>query len=168
MNKSATTFLGGVCLGIVITLLVFKIQNQNKSGDYQKQKDQILRKQRDAFNNMNPFLKMQKQLGNFNKNSMSLSFGNLDSLKVKQREDDQNVYLEIDSKDIDQDSLNINIKNGIIQISGQIEKITKTKYGSSSFSSSFNESKQVPAGTDEAKVEITNSNNKIILKFPKK
>jgi HSP20 family protein len=101
------------------------------------------------------------------------SFGDMtsDGLTIEEREDDDFKYVEIIADGIDKDSININISNGMISISGEIKR-TEDNQGQSgrsmsSFISKFNKSFNVPYGVREENMKIDTEENKIIIKFPK-
>lgn len=101
------------------------------------------------------------------------AFGSLssDGIKVEEHEDDDFKYVEVLADGIDKNSININITNGMISISGEIRKTEDNQsYGSrsmSSYVSSFNRSFNIPHGVSEENVKIDTNDNKIIIKFPK-
>ena len=101
------------------------------------------------------------------------SFGDMasDGLRIGEREDDDFKYLEVIAEGVDKDSININIRNGMISISGETRK-TEGNQGQngrsmSSFISKFNKSFNVPYGVSEENMKIYTEENKIIIKFPK-
>ncbi len=101
------------------------------------------------------------------------SFGDMttDGLTVEEREDDDFKYVEVIADGIDKDSININISNGIISVSGEIKR-TENNQGQSgrsmsSFISKFNRSFNIPFGVSEENVKIDTEEYKIIIKFPK-
>lgn len=94
-------------------------------------------------------------------------FGGGNVGEVKRREDDKFVYYEISVKGLNKEKLNVKVSNGQINISGQTE--TKSETGSSStlLSSSFHRSFPVPAEVDANKVQMENTDDRIVIKFPK-
>lgn len=101
------------------------------------------------------------------------SFGGMtsDGLKVEEHEDDEFKYVEVIADGIDKNSININISDGMISISGEIRKTDDNQSANSrsmsSFISSFNRSFNIPHGVNEENVKIDTRDNKIIIKFPK-
>lgn len=83
--------------------------------------------------------------------------------KISTREDDDNVYMDIDLESFDKNSLSARVEGETVVIEGN----QKSEEGGSSMSSHFYQSFPVPGGTDAAKVDMSHENNKLILKFPK-
>ncbi|MCB0379034.1 MAG: Hsp20 family protein, partial [Bdellovibrionales bacterium] len=88
-------------------------------------------------------------------------------------DDEDSVVFEIQFKGkVDDGTLNVNVENGMVTISGrQVQKSQDNEEGSwvhFSSSSSFSQSFSVPYGVDENNVQIKNQGNKVILTFPKK
>ncbi len=84
---------------------------------------------------------------------------------VKQREDDQYVYLDVSIKGLDGHSLNVEVVDGQVNLKGQIHN--ENNHGGV-LVESFNRSFPAPENTDTKKVEIDNSPETLTLKFPKK
>ncbi len=101
------------------------------------------------------------------------AFGSLssDGIKVEEHEDDDFKYVEVLADGIDKNSININITDGMISISGEIRKTEDNQSSGSrsmsSYVSSFNRSFNIPHGVSEENVKIDTNDNKIIIKFPK-
>lgn len=101
------------------------------------------------------------------------SFGGMtsDGLKVEEHEDDEFKYVEVIADGIDKNSININISDGMISISGEIRKTdgnqSANSISTSSFISSFKRSFNIPHGVSEDNVKIDTKENKIEIKFPK-
>lgn len=101
------------------------------------------------------------------------SFGGLSSegIKVEEHEDDDFKYVEVLAEGIDKNSININIADGMISISGEIRKTDDNQSASSrsmsSYVSSFSRSFNIPHGVSEENVKIDTEDNKIVIKFPK-
>lgn len=86
---------------------------------------------------------------------------------IKQREDKQYVYYDIDLKGQDPKELKIEVKNGEVTISGQTETKENRQGESSYFSSSFHRAFPVPDGVNGQAFKMERQDQKIILKFPK-
>lgn len=123
---------------------------------------------------------MRKKFEGFLSNPQMDPFDNFGSMglkrengpQIKTREDDKNIFIEIDTKNIDKNSLSITIKDGHIKISGK-SVIEKRKQGSGTQSisrseSNFSKTFPVPKEAKEDEAKIENSNQKIIISFPKK
>ena len=99
-------------------------------------------------------------------------FGMDSDLKMHQYEKDGKYIVEIDTTNIDQESLKININNGIISISGKtkIEEKKQQTNGQSfmQFESTFSKSFPVPQNADEEKVDIINEKGAVKIIFPMK
>jgi len=104
---------------------------------------------------------MQEQMG-------QLSISN-SAYEISEREDSQNIYYDIKVPNINATSINTNIKEGQIIISGTVEKKNNNEPNStqSFFKSSFQRSFPLPENIDQHKMEMTNEGNKIVLRFPK-
>ncbi|MFZ8933932.1 MAG: Hsp20/alpha crystallin family protein [Bacteriovoracaceae bacterium] len=93
-------------------------------------------------------------------------------LNIKQYEKDNNYIIEIDTTSIDQESLKIDIKAGIISVKGKtrIEKKNQQGGGQSymQYESSFSKSFPIPRDADEEKVQIKNEQQSVKIIFPKK
>ena len=83
--------------------------------------------------------------------------------EVNLREDESNVYMEIDLESFDKNSLSARVENGNVIVEGN----QKSEEGGSSMSSHFYQSFPAPEGTDPTKVDMTHENHKLVLKFPK-
>jgi HSP20 family molecular chaperone IbpA len=84
--------------------------------------------------------------------------------EIKKREDDQFVYYDVSIRGMDQQNLNVEVKDGQVELNGKVEQ--KDEDGTQ-ISRSFHRSFPVPREVDSKKVEIENSQDKVTLKFPK-
>ena len=93
-------------------------------------------------------------------------------LKISQREDGSNIYIDVEGEGVQGDGLNIDIKNGMIKFSGEIKKTVKneSENGSSysSYSSYFSRSMNIPQGADEKSAEFEKNKGKLVIKFKRK
>ena len=91
--------------------------------------------------------------------------------EVDSWEDDQFIYLKFKLGQINKNSLNLQIKDGLVTVKGQtkIENTTQNQFGSSTSISisSFNKTFPVPEGVKEEEVQIDHQDGALILKFPK-
>lgn len=154
-----------------------KMLKQDDSNDpftqMDKIHDQMQKRMNKAFGNS--MLGTGMLGGNLFNNSFfdNSSFGGLtsDGLKVEEYEDDEFKYVEVIADGIDKNSININISDGMISISGEIRKTDDNQSANSrsmsSFISSFNRSFNIPHGVSEENVKIDTKENKIVIKFPK-
>lgn len=129
------------------------------------------------------FERMQKRFQNFFDDPF---YGNLapgiDPIKgldmdssgpqITQKEDDESVTIILNTNNLDKETLKLDIKNGMIQISGKtrVEQKNQTQ-GAQSFmqyESSFQQSFPVPTDVEADKVEIKNEKDEIRLVFPRK
>lgn len=95
--------------------------------------------------------------------SFSIFGNNSGQPKVNTREDENNVYLEIDLESFDKNSLSARVEANSVIVEGN----HKSEDQGSSMSSHFYQSFPVPGDTDASKVDMTHENNKLVLKFPK-
>lgn len=92
---------------------------------------------------------------------------------ISKREDDGFVYYDIQIKDLNSTSINTQIENGYITISGTVEKKSGSgeEYdGTSSqsvYQSTFSRTFPLPENVDGNKMEMIPEKDKIVLKFPK-
>ncbi len=127
---------------------------------------------RDAFAQMD---RMREQMRKQMDQMMAGAFSDHDAgglgqsgIEVASDEDSQYKYLKISGEGVDKDTLDIQIKNGMISISGKVEKRSGDGQGSSStYISQFSQSFNVPNGVDEKDVEMETENDTLILKFKK-
>jgi HSP20 family molecular chaperone IbpA len=86
--------------------------------------------------------------------------------KVTEREDDSNYYFDLEVGTSDNNKIDVNVKNGYLELSGTIEKVTQN----TSFTSSFNKSLPIPVDADSAKLSIDQDSKEgiLIIKLPKK
>ncbi len=110
----------------------------------------------------------------FSSNMFDTDFSNMNlsgGFEVIEREDDEFKYIEVITDVEDKDSIDVNVSNGVISISGEFRKIDDTQgINSRSMSSYISQSSRtlnVPYGVIEEDVKIVTNDNKIILKFPK-
>lgn len=108
--------------------------------------------------------------------SFGSSFGNFQGVQqdvqVETKEDDKFLVYEVSGEGLDTKSINIDVVDGMVTLSGRIDKSSTTdKDGSSSsytMSSRFQRSFSVPSEVDSENVEMEHANGKILIKFPKK
>lgn len=111
--------------------------------------------------------RMREEMKSFFQRPLGMNSLFIDSgIKISHKEDDQYKIIEIEVDGLDKESLKIDIAEGMITLSGRVEKEYSNQsnyksYSSSSFSRSFN----VPAGVDERSAKIETENDKIIVKF---
>lgn len=139
------------------------------------QNDSSMEKAIDDFNNNSffdksddPFEQMRRMQGRFLKQfDHPMPFSSNDVGEIKRREDEKFVYYEIPIKGLKNEKLNVKVSDGQIHISGQTE--TKSDDGSSSafLTSSFHRSFPVPSDVDANKVQLENTSNQLVIKFPK-
>ncbi len=117
---------------------------------------------------MDPFVQMQRMQQQMMSGMMAHpGFTGNNAGKVEQREDDKFVYLDIFVKGVDQNKLKVNIENGQITISGEVEQKPEDSEDGAAMVSTFHRSFPAPAGTDAEKVQVESTKDKITLKFPK-
>lgn len=80
-------------------------------------------------------------------------------------EDQQDIYLvKIKALDLDRDSIDITINDGVMSISGRIEKKTDTTHAVSSFARTV----ELPSSLDTTNPILENESDEIIIKFKRK
>jgi len=114
---------------------------------------------------LDPFEEMRKQMLSQFSNAANVQDH---SQEIRSREDDKYYYYDIMVKGLDQEKLKINVQDGQIEISGQIENKESENGSSSYFSSSFHRSFPLPFNADGGKVEVENDKEKMTIKVPKK
>lgn len=94
-----------------------------------------------------------------------------EQFQILEREDKDYKYIEILTDVIDKDSVDVNISDGVITVSGEVRRSDNTQdvnsRSMSSFLSRTSRSFSAPYGVREDDVKISTDDNKIILKFPK-
>lgn len=88
--------------------------------------------------------------------------------EITTREDDKNIYYDISIEGVDMSKLKVDIKNGMISISGEAEQKSEDSSQPSYFKSEFHRSFPVPPNADADKVRAENSKDKLTIVFPKK
>lgn len=94
-------------------------------------------------------------------------FGGGDSGEIRQREDDEYLYYDLDLKDQVPKELNVKVQDGQILIDGKIEAKEQKEGINQFYSSSFHRSFPVPSGVEGEKFKMEQEGNKIIIKLPK-
>ncbi len=82
--------------------------------------------------------------------------------QVITKEDEGSISYEISG--VDATKLNVSVKDGYLNLSGE----TSRKTGGANFQSSFQRMFPLPRNVDSAKMETTSEKDKVILRFPKK
>lgn len=99
------------------------------------------------------------------------NFAGANKVSIDQRADDRFVYVEIHSKYLDKESIQVEVENDMISVSGKMRvENERNGAGGSSRSvviSSFHQSFPVPADADPAGMQLENAPDKLILKFPR-
>jgi HSP20 family molecular chaperone IbpA len=151
--------------------------NQGKSDDFFNKffNNDFFDRSRDPFEEMR---RMQKQMlqglnspdelqGGFD-SWFQNRFGGGNVNEIKQREDDKYVYYDIDLNNQSPKELQVEVKDGQVNISGKFETKSQNGNENSVMSSSFHRSFPVPPNVEADKFLTEQENNKIVLKFPKK
>lgn len=113
----------------------------------------------DAFKMMGKLLNQSQSMGSTY--TFSESDGASNGVDLAWSEDDKGKILTIKLKDKN-NPIDVDVKDGMISIKGKV--MTKTESGSSM--RTFSQSQSVPAGVDGSKVQISASDNNIVMKFP--
>ncbi|WP_372656296.1 Hsp20/alpha crystallin family protein [Halobacteriovorax sp.] len=88
---------------------------------------------------------------------------------ISEREDDQFYYYDIEVGSSEKNEINVQVEDGHLVVSGTIVNEDKTGSVTSSFRSSFNQSRSLPRGVDQNDFKLDHDKDKGILtiKFPK-
>ena len=111
--------------------------------------------------------KMEEEMLSQLQDDRSGGFAFSQDTDIQQREDNKFVYYTIQLKDINRESLKVNIENGQVNLTANIEKKSNSRNGSNTMVSIFERSFPLPGNIDSDKLEISQEKEKIILKFPK-
>lgn len=90
-----------------------------------------------------------------------------DVAEMKQREDDQFVYYEVELKGQQPKKFDVKVKDGQVNISASAETVDEKPNTRTYASTSFQRSFPVPQNVDANKYEVNQSEGKIVIKFPK-
>jgi HSP20 family molecular chaperone IbpA len=93
------------------------------------------------------------------------SFGNSLFAGVNQREDSDYVDLDVPVNVLDETTVDTNVTNDHVTISGTVEK--KYDGGAGLFRSSFSRTFPVPEGVNQNQMAVVPQKGKVTLKFPK-
>ncbi len=105
---------------------------------------------------------------NFLKDGHDSFFINMNTTQITRREDQQNIYYDLDFGDKKATELNVDVKNGQINIFGKIEHKNESGNLKSFFQSSFQRSFPAPSEADVDKFKVTEEDQKIVIILPKK
>lgn len=98
----------------------------------------------------------------------SFTFNDMKSTQITRREDQQNVYYDLDLGGQKAKEFNVTVKDGQINIFGKIERAANDEASQSYFQSSFQRSFPAPLDVDAEKFKVTEENQKIVIILPKK
>jgi len=134
--------------------------------------DQIFKAQQERFEKFDQ--KMEELFKNFDKEHRSIfddskKFNKKDFFSnIEKIEDSNKIKLIISASDLKNSKINIELKNGVIHLTGKTEKKKKNQGGWESYSASqFSQSFPIPEGGDENSLETKIKNDKISLIFKK-
>jgi HSP20 family molecular chaperone IbpA len=123
----------------------------------------------DALLNQAPFLAMQKMREEMEKEMRGGGAGAMMGFDIESggaeitaKEDAKSVSYEI--KDVVGGTLNTQVSNGMLTVSGESKQI----HGSISMQSSFQRSFSLPPNVDAGKMETISEKDRVVLRFPKK
>ena len=142
--------------------------DQPSDHDIMDQQRRAMDRMRKMFNSM----KMPDMDMAFNDSMVSSITGMKGgNVEISTKNDDKFEYIEVVGDDLDPKALNVEIKDGMVSISGTIEKrVDNDRNGvksTSSYVSSFQRSFNIPTGVDENKVSFEPKKNKLVIKFQK-
>jgi HSP20 family molecular chaperone IbpA len=87
--------------------------------------------------------------------------------EIAQREDADNIYYDIKVEDPNSTTINTDVKDGQITISGTTEKKDNSESSQSLFKSTFQQTFPLPDNVDQHNMTMTTEKDKVVLKFPK-
>ncbi len=87
--------------------------------------------------------------------------------EIKQREDSQYIYYEIETAGHKPKQFNVAVQDGRVVITGKLEVKKNDEYVNSVVSSSFHRTFPVPPEVDGENFKLEQNDKKIIIKFPK-
>jgi len=94
-------------------------------------------------------------------------FGGGNAEEISKREDDDFVYYDVKVDGLDQEKVNVSVTNGLLSISGKIEKKAQSGNSENILESSFQRSIPLPSNVDSEKVQMEQGKDKVTVKFPK-
>lgn len=90
---------------------------------------------------------------------------------ISTREDANSIFYDVKVKDLDSTSVNTDVKDGYITITGLQEKRseynTQNASGQGLMKSGFQRTFQLPKNVDQHKMKMTAEKDKVVLEFPK-
>lgn len=134
------------------------------SADMEKDIDDLQKQMQDAFKGSGNFFKlMEDTIEDATKDIMGAPVG-----EMVEKITSEAVILELDVTNIDNSTLNIEVVNEVVSITGEARVEQKSSSGSRVMVSSFSRSHPVPEGTNSSGLRIESvGKNKIQLIFPK-
>lgn len=84
------------------------------------------------------------------------------------REDDKNIYFDLDVEDSGSTTVDTKVENGYLQVTGTTQKTIQEGNSESSFKSTFQRSVPLPENVDATKMQMIPGPGKVTFKFPKK
>jgi HSP20 family molecular chaperone IbpA len=136
--------------------------------------DSFFSKSLDPFENMRRMREqMEKQIktpgegGAIFDSWFEKKFGAGSADEISEREDENFIYYDVKINGLNQEKLTVNVGNGYINISGEVEEKNNANNETKYFRSTFNRSFPVPASVDAIKFQMEQEKDKIIIKFPK-
>ena len=113
--------------------------------------------------------RMRDHFKNFDRHDLVIddSFGDTLLGGVNQREDSDYVYLDVPIHDLDEATVDTNITNDHVTVSGTIEKKYAGDSSQGVFRSSFSRTFPIPEGVNQNQMAVVPEKDKVTLKFPK-
>ena len=134
------------------------------SADMEKDIDDLQKQMQNAFKGSGNFFKMMEDtIEDATKDIMGAPVG-----EMVEKITSDSVILELDVTNIDNSTLNIEVVNEVVSITGEARVEQKSSAGSRIMVSSFSRSHPVPEGTNSSALRIESvGKNKIQIIFPK-
>jgi HSP20 family molecular chaperone IbpA len=154
------------------------LQDQNKLfSNFDTVFDDDFFRQNDPFEEMRKFreqlgrrVQNPKRQDSFFANPFDSWFGNRfgggSVADISKREDEKFVYYDIHLDGLEGSTLQANVENGYLTVSGEVKRQIGTNSGSL-MHSSFRRSFPLPTNIDGKKMEMSSAKDQITLKFPK-
>ena len=158
-----------VLSGFIISFFAFRANphliNRVSAGELRREASLLKKNPRDEiFEEME---RMQERMrDHFNRFDMiDDSFGDTLIGGVNQREDSDYVYLDVPVNDLDEATVDTNITEDHVTVSGTVEK--EYDGGEGLLRSSFSRTFPVPEGVNHNQMAVVPQKGKVTLKFPK-
>lgn len=174
-KKQVTTHLVAFCLGAIIAYAINDYVHLSKvarTGDGLNNARKMQPKQRTFDNPADQFDRMFKSMNHAMDQAMRNQGQQIQDafsggVSVEESEDNDFYRVTIKGEGIDKESLGLDINSGVLRITGQINKETKSNLGVTRYSSSFSRSFSIPTNVNQGNPEVESQGDEIIISFKK-